>query len=150
MMADLNFPRLTVDNHRKTSPATPEYNCIAWSAGDPENWWQPRFFWPSEVAADEFGIDVLIEAFRSLGYVLCVDDQPEPDFEKVALYGSANVYTHAARQLPGGWWTSKLGKAEDEDIEHETPQVLAGGAYGEVVQFMKRRTADRDVQVSHE
>ena len=24
------FPRLTPDNHQVTSPATPDYNCVAW------------------------------------------------------------------------------------------------------------------------
>ncbi|MCG8587287.1 MAG: hypothetical protein MI757_21490 [Pirellulales bacterium] len=46
------------------------------------------------------------------------------------------MYTHAARQLPDGRWTSKLGKAED--IEHDSANDVAGGLYGEVVEFMKR------------
>jgi len=60
----------------------------------------------------------------------------EPGVEKVALYGVSIFYTHVARQLPTGTWTSKLGAAED--IKHETPEDVAGGAYGQVVQFMKR------------
>lgn len=32
------FPRLTPHNHRITSPASPDYNCIAWSVGDAEHW----------------------------------------------------------------------------------------------------------------
>ena len=36
---------------------------------------------------------------------------------------------------PAGW-TSKLGKSED--IEHDTPDVVAGGVYGEVDEFLKR------------
>jgi hypothetical protein len=60
----------------------------------------------------------------------------EPGFEKVVLYGSALLYTHAARQLPNGKWTSKLGALAD--IEHDTPEDVAGGVYGEVAGFMKR------------
>ena len=60
----------------------------------------------------------------------------EPNIEKVALFGSGFLYSHAARQLSTGKWTSKLGKAED--IEHDSPDDVAGGVYGEVVQFMKR------------
>jgi hypothetical protein len=71
-----------------------------------------------------------------LGFEECADESSEPGFERVALYGSGLVYTHAARQLPSGKWTSKLGKAED--IEHDAPDDLAGGVYGEVVQFMRR------------
>jgi hypothetical protein len=54
----------------------------------------------------------------------------------VAFYGNNLLYTHAARQLSGGKWTSKLGKAED--IEHDTPDVVSGGLYGEVVAIMRR------------
>ena len=60
----------------------------------------------------------------------------EPGFQKVALYGSALIYTHAARQLPTGKWTSKLGGGVD--IEHDTPDAVGGGIYGEVVDIMKR------------
>jgi len=38
--------------------------------------------------------------------------------------------------LPSGKWTSKLGRLED--IEHDTPDDVAGGVYGEVAGFMKR------------
>ena len=58
----------------------------------------------------------LEKAFRSLGYEACPDESLEPSFEKVALYGFGFFYTHAARQLANGKWTSKFGKAED--IEH--------------------------------
>lgn len=45
-------------------------------------------------------------------------------------------WTHAARQLPDGSWTSKLGP--DEDILHRTPQALVGDLYGQVQAIMKR------------
>lgn len=136
MKADRDFPRLTPENHRPTSPAAIEYNCIAWAAGDVGRWWQPGVYWPVETEAGEFGIEVLEAAFKALGFVPCDDDRLEPGFEKVALYGDSFFYTHAARQLPGGKWTSKLGKAED--VEHDAPDVVAGGVYGEVLEIMKR------------
>jgi hypothetical protein len=74
-----DFPRLTNQNHRVTSPASADYNCVAWSAGDIEHWWQPGLHWP----------------------------------------------------------IAKLGRSED--IEHDHPDDVAGGLYGEIVQFMKRR-----------
>ncbi|MGE0375214.1 MAG: hypothetical protein AB7I48_18925 [Planctomycetaceae bacterium] len=115
------------------------YNCIAWSAGDTTRWWQPGFYWPTDRGRDDCGIGALIEAFRSLGYIEGADESLEPEFEKVALYGSGLFYTHAARQLPNGKWTSKLGKAED--IEHDRPADVAGGIYGGVVEIMKRASA---------
>ena len=63
----------------------------------------------------------------------------EAGFVKVALYASGLFYTHAARQLPNGKWTSKLGRGED--IEHDSPDDVAGGVYGAVVGVMKRRIA---------
>lgn len=130
------FPRLTPQNHRPTSPATPIYNCIAWSAGDTERWWEPGCYWPVEVPPDDYGIAVLDLAFKALGFEECRDGGLEAGFEKVALYGSSTFYTHAARQLPDGKWTSKLGRSED--IEHDDPDDVAGGIYGEVVQYMRK------------
>src|SRR5690242_5314009 len=99
MEADHDFPGLTPENHRFTSPATVEYNCIAWAAGDTENWWQPGVFWPVESTPPEYGIEALEQAFKGLGFEPCDDAGPEPGFEKVALYGNGLLYTHAARQL---------------------------------------------------
>ncbi|HLN28482.1 MAG TPA: hypothetical protein VK395_12140 [Gemmataceae bacterium] len=138
MIASDEFPRLNPGNHCITSPPTPEYNCIAWANGDTTHWWQPGVFWPMQTGPDDYGIGVLEQMFLSRGYTDCaMDTGLEPAFEKVALYCLGGfLYTHAARQLPNGKWTSKLGGAED--IEHDQPHELAGGIYGEVVQIMKR------------
>lgn len=130
------FPRLTEQNHQVTSPPDVTYNCIAWCAGDTRHWWQPGVCWPVRASRDECGIAALVEAFRALGYDGGADESVEAGVEKVAVYGSGLVYTHAARQLPTGRWTSKLGKAED--IEHDRPDDVAGGVYGELVEVMKR------------
>jgi hypothetical protein len=140
MIGGAEFPRLSATNHRMTSPATTDYNCIAWGAGKTDRWWQPGVYWPVAVPPDDFGIGILERAFAALGFVDCgADDRLEVGWEKVALYGSAQIYTHAARQLASGKWTSKLGR--DIDIEHDTPDDVAGGVYGEVVQIMRRVVA---------
>jgi len=136
MIASNDFPRLTADNHRITSAATPEYNCIAWTVHDTTRWWQPDIYWPLETDSDDYGIAVLETMLIHLGYSECESEEWEEGQEKVALYGSTLFYTHAARQLPNGKWTSKLGRSED--IEHDTPDAIAGGLYGEVVQFMRK------------
>jgi hypothetical protein len=136
MISEKAFPRLTPANWRVTSPATTDYNCVAWSMGDVERWWQPGVYWPIPAPEGDYGIGVLEQAFLSLGYRDSADGSLEEGFVKVALYGSSLLYAHAARQLPNGKWTSKLGRAED--IEHDTPDDVAGGLYGEVVQFMRR------------
>ena len=139
MISDPAFPRLTAENHEVTSASDVGYNCVAWAAGDATRWWQPGFFWPLDVPRHECGIGALEAVFLELGFEECPDGTREPGFEKVALYGSGLLYTHAARQLPDGSWTSKLGKAQD--IRHDSPDDIAGGLYGEVIEFMRRRVS---------
>lgn len=136
MISDQDFPRLNSQNHRVTSPLTARYNCIAWSAGDTDHWWQPGLFWPLDATANDFGIEALERAFAALGFERSADDRLEEGYEKVALYQASTFYTHAARQLPDGKWTSKLGRAED--IEHHSPGDVTGGVYGEVARILKR------------
>lgn len=76
------------------------------------------------------------------GYTICDTEEHEPDFEKVAIYLDHEDDVHAARQLPSGRWTSKLG--EKHDLEHNTLKALEADtrqypqACGSVVQIMKR------------
>lgn len=136
------FGELSPDNHKPTSPQTNSYNCIAWAAEDDQRWWQPGvpsdlgYYWPTSAPLG-YHPDCLIAAFKAIGYELCGDGAPMSNVQKVALYvNSDNRWTHAARQLPSGKWTSKLGKLED--IEHETPEVIGGEPYGSVYCFMAR------------
>ncbi len=97
-----------------------------------------RRYWPTATPCEEFGIGVLEQVFRALGYEDCGnDDSFEPGFQKVAIYGNALFYSHAAIQKNNGTRSSKLGKAED--IDHASPEDVAGGVYGEVVGILKRR-----------
>ena len=130
------FPRLTPSNHRITSPTDPEYNCIAWAAGDVARWWEPTEYWPDPEGRTSYDLGDLVRVYRALGFEPCEDRIPETGFLKVALYAVGSSYTHAARQLADGRWTSKLGKWED--IEHDTPDDVAGGVYGTLAQFMRR------------
>src|SRR5205807_1430652 len=102
---------------------------------DTGHWWQPGVYWPVDLSADEAGLAALEHAFLILGYEECADGSLEPGYEKVALFGFGLLYTHAARQLPSGKWTSKLGAGDD--IEHDTPHDVGGGLYGEVAEFMR-------------
>jgi hypothetical protein len=147
MLPESSFPRLSPENHRLASPPTLDYNCVAWAAGDTENWWQPGVYWPAAVPAKEYGLIVLEGVFKAMGFEPCVDGHLEAGFEKVALYGDNVLYTHAARQLPSGRWTSKLGKGED--IEHDTPYDVAGGIYGEVAEILRRPVADSDERIEN-
>jgi hypothetical protein len=132
------LPRLRADNHRETSPASWQYNCIAWAAGVTDAWWWPipGRYWPPDVPREESRA-AFVAAFGTLGYAPGASPILESGIEKVALYASDNAPTHAARQLPSGIWTSKLGPAID--IEHATLEVVAGGVYGEVIAILSRR-----------
>jgi hypothetical protein len=136
----MDFPCITELNSSPTSPKTDEYNCIAWAYGRDDEWFQPdaeeQYFWP--ISRREYSIAAHEELFSSIGYSRCADASQEDGFLKIALYvDKEGQPTHAARQLPTGKWTSKLG--EEVDIEHDSPEVLNGPAYGTAKIFMKRK-----------
>jgi len=137
------FPGLRGATYRITSPEDEHYNCIAWAAGATNNWWWPfgdpeSTHWPDTLPREE-----TLEAFRALfatlGYGTSAGAELELGYEKIALFADAQVCPlHAARQLPTGRWTSKLGALED--LEHELHE-LEGTEYGSVVLVMKRPTS---------
>lgn len=142
------FPNLKPGEYKITSPKTPKYNCIAWAAGKTNKWWQPPHpflgapagsYWPPDIPAGTTPSGVA-RAFELQGYEVCENADLEAGFEKVAIYVDAlGKYTHAARQLDNGAWTSKLGGWED--IQHDTVEALEGRghAYGTATRFLKRR-----------
>jgi hypothetical protein len=66
----------------------------------------------------------------------CGDADLEDGYEKVALYALRGIPTHAARQLPSGAWTSKLGALED--VQHPLDGLQVED-YGAPVRYLKRR-----------
>ena len=137
----MNFPNLNNQNHHVTSPPTPRYNCFAWAAEEDNRFWDPNGgWWPAGIPRD-LSINAFVQAYSTVGYVQCADGTHDPGVEKIAIYaknvpGFGQQPTHAARQLPNGRWTSKLGK--NVDIEHTTLEAIADGTYGSVVLFMSR------------
>jgi len=115
-----DFPNLVDGTYVCTSQLDTRYNCIAWAANDKKHWWEPtvhqdgvRIFWPPYATWDTT-VEAYAEAFAWFGYVLWSNDGSlEPGWEKIALYGTIEngrrEAQHAARQLPDGRWTSKLG-----------------------------------------
>ena len=77
-----------------------------------------------------------MEVLAGLGYTVCDTGERETGYDKVAVYARDGRWTHAARQLENGQWTSKLGP--DEDITHPSPRNLAGELYGSVHCIMRR------------
>lgn len=133
------FPNLTEANSRPTSPYDEGYNCIAWAAEDTAYWWWPdsmgQHYWPPDVPREET-IEAFAQAYGLQGYLQRSDSTVEPGKQKVAIYADRDGKpTHAARQLPDGWWASKLGP--QIDIEHEF-SALDGPAYGTVAVILAR------------
>jgi hypothetical protein len=140
--SESDFPNLGDKNHEVTSPATVEYNCIAWAAGDQQAWWWPDDpqigygYWPPNVPRTQTVLAFLL-AYSTIGYVQCADGVLEVGFEKIAIYvGPDDIPTHAARQLTDGRWTSKIGGCED--IAHINLECLQGELYGRVSVYLKR------------
>ncbi len=134
------FPALNPEKLAITSPATPLYNCIAWAGGDTYRKWWPDVtrigYWPKGVPRIET-ITAFQMAFETLGFVLCASDRLEDGQEKIAFFHKDKIPTHAARQLPNGLWTSKLG--ESFDVAHDL-HGLEGAQYGRLALIMQRAT----------
>ncbi len=101
-------------------------------------WWWPDqlavAYWPPSIPR-ETTISAFISAYATLGYEPCDSPELEDGLEKIALFVFGGEPTHAARQLPNGLWTSKLGN--EEDIEHVLTAV-EGPVYGQVHLYLKR------------
>ena len=140
------FPNLQRGEYEVTSLETSEYNCIAHAAGKDDNWWWPAAppaYWPQGLALEET-LEAFVLAYTVEGYTVCATQSRELEagIEKVAVYEDDDgIPTHAARQLPDGTWTSKLG--EWEDIQHNTLEAMedSGGlglGYGRVALLLRR------------
>ncbi len=139
-------PNLRADGGKKTSGKDPVYNCVAWAAKrDKYWWWQPGagtgLHWPAGVRQDpNYGYECFVELFESRGYERCNDFnyQFEIGYEKIVIYSFPDgEFSHVAKQLSSGKWTSKLGP--DEDIRHNTPHGLEDKSYGSVKQLLRKQ-----------
>lgn len=125
--------------YKITSPRDPQYNCIAYAIGDLSQFWDQinikGYYWPPGAG----GVDTLagwVSIFEIHGYKETTDRTLETEYEKIAIYESADGPEHVARQKASGLWTSKMGRGVD--IEH-TLEGLECDFYGKVVKIMKRK-----------
>lgn len=133
-----HFPNLAAVQQKKTSEVDARYNCIAWAFGDNlRHWWpnKKRSYWPTNCSG-RTTLEAFEDWFNSDGWVETCSIEYEAGAEKVALYTLNGEPTHAARLLPNGLWTSKLGP--DIDLAHSFND-LDGPTYGNPARiFMKR------------
>ncbi len=132
-----SFPPLQDGDYSVTSEPNPEYNCVAWAMGESDRWWSHTqgYYWPDANRTDD--VEGLVTILSRLGYETCESVALEDGYDKIAIFEISGAWTHAARQLPNGRWTSKLGV--NEDIEHPKPDSLAGSFYGTVHCIMRKK-----------
>lgn len=133
------FPLMGGHNCRPTSPSDERYNCIAWASGVSDRWWWPdslgQNYWPRDVTRAGT-LAAFTEMFGRAGFREVNDATSIPGVDKIAVYvGQQGLPTHAARQLPDGWWSSKLGM--DVDVKHHLA-ALEGPVYGSVALILAR------------
>jgi hypothetical protein len=132
------FPRLG-EEFEVLAPASVTYNCIGWSVGNNSTW-----VWPTDSTrkAQLVDFDTL---YRSYGFYRArgISFKRRPGYEKILLYairredGSIKP-THAARQMPDGSWSSKLGSLPL--IRHLHPNDVSGPTYGQPFAIYIRRS----------
>ncbi len=105
------------------------------------DWYWPIAYQYTANHFEYYTVDSFKEAFASLGYETCSNDDYELGFQKIVIYtdiyqGIPDFPTHTARQkVFGRGWVSKLGNLED--VTHPTPEDLKD-KYGVPTHFMKR------------
>lgn len=139
-LLEARVPDLEDADYEVTSPSSHDYNCVAWALDDCTRWWWPApvggYYWPQHLPVLP-GVAAFTAPFRECGYAESETADLEPGVQKIAIYGDARGEpTHVARQLPSGWWASKLGVAAD--IEHAALQSIEGGLFGSVLLVMAR------------
>lgn len=129
------FPNL--HSYQITSPVSLRYNCVAWALGIDSQWWSHDRTWLDSVPRS-LNVHALIQLFEEFGYAICNSGVREAGYDKVAVYALFGEWSHAARQLEDGQWTSKLGPFED--IIHPSPEDITGELFGIVHCIMRRTT----------
>jgi hypothetical protein len=118
-------------NGQTTSGQSGLYNCIAHSVQMVLTYIWPdedeEYSWPPNLDRNDH-IDTFVKFYRACGFEPCSDASLEQAYEKVILYGVDKTVLHAARQLPDGSWTSKVGDLTD--VMHVTPNVVTSHRNG--------------------
>jgi len=132
-------PKLRTMPYILTSPKDPRYNCVAFAVGDVTQFWYDvsinGYYWPPSARSADT-IEGWVDVFEIHGFRQTDDRSLETEYEKIAIYASADGPEHVARQKASGMWISKAGKGRD--LEHEL-EALEGNFYGKVVKIMKRK-----------
>ena len=129
------FPNLGADDYCVTGPATPTYNCYAWSIGVTNRWVESEV----DTAGDNDGT-LEYSDFDQLyaRHGLRPITNATPVNPVVALYGTATAPKHAALNTGAacGKFESKLG--QHVRISHWMRDLEGGSVYGDINRFYVR------------
>ncbi|MEW6212601.1 MAG: DUF4157 domain-containing protein [Acidobacteriota bacterium] len=130
------FPYLVSGNWCVSAPATPTYNCYAWSIGNTTKWIDKEV---DSVYGDNDGALEFsdFDEFYSVEGALTPVTNATPADPEVVLYGKGGKPTHAAAKssTPCGFATveSKLGKYLR--IIHNARELEGGSVYGDIDRY---------------
>ncbi len=129
------FPRLVSGNWCVNAPATPTYNCFAWTIGNTSRWVQSEI---DTVYGNNNGVYEFsdFDNFYNSTLGLTPVTNATPANPEVVLYGKAGSPTHGARKssAPCGFAVeSKLGKYVR--IIHDAYELEGGSVYGDIDRF---------------
>jgi hypothetical protein len=130
------FPNLVSGNWCVSAPATPTYNCFAWSIGNTSKWIDKEV---DTVYGDNDGTLEFsdFDDFYSVEGALTPVTNATPADPEVVLYGKGGEPTHAAAKsaTPCGFATveSKLG--EYVRIIHNARELEGGSVYGDIDRY---------------
>jgi hypothetical protein len=133
------FPRLVPGDWCVTAPATPTYNCFAWSIGNTSKWIDTEVdsVYGNKNGTLEFSD---FDSFYAANGGLSPVTDSTPADPKVVLYGKGSTPTHAARKTSLNCgasfniaFESKLGTFLR--IVHDAYQLEGGSTYGDINRF---------------
>lgn len=139
--AEAQIKSLIDSSYDPQSPRNKGYNCFAWAARDSHRVWAPPgiaswTYWPDGIPTWET-LATYEMAYATEDFEPCGDGEYVAGVEKIAIFTDENaVPVHAARQLPCGRWTSKLGQGID--IEHDLETLDGDKILGTVSRYMQR------------
>jgi hypothetical protein len=137
----MSFFRNHADEVRLTSPATAEYNCLAWALGvSNQSIWpdEDRInSWPESLPRND-RIDTILDFLLSLGFEEVDHGHREHGYTKIAVHLDNLEVAHVSRLTPQGWWESKLGALAD--VHHDHVHSLSDD-YGSAYRYMRLSNA---------
>ena len=132
--AAAKYPNLVSGDWCVTAPATPTYNCIAWTVGVTGRW-----VWDEvDKAGDEDGTVSVADFDAFYGqHGLQPVENATPSNPEVALFGNSSGPTHAAvvsNKTCGGGTMFESKRGQNIRILHWV-QELEGGIYGNIIKY---------------